>query len=130
MTVTAETIRCHKCGATGLKNFTRRVYALQEHPAVDAISCMMCGQWLKSEPVMSKMERQIPPVTDRQLPTCHVVGCGNFISAHPGQNKSGLCTCCANKVAAWKSKGERGLPPFVVGVDGLIHKSADGRRRV
>lgn len=130
MTVTAETIRCRKCGATGIKNFTRRVYALQEHPAVDAIACLMCGQWLKAEPVMSKMTRAVPVVVDRSLPTCQVAGCSNFISKHPGQNKSGLCTCCANKVSAWRARGEKGTPPFFVGVDGLIHKSADRRRRI
>ena len=130
MTVTDETIRCHKCGATGIKNFTRRVYYMQEHPAVDAISCIMCGQWLKAEPVMSKMDRAVPPVKDRQLPTCKVVGCGNFISANPGQNKSGLCTCCANKVSAWKARGETGQHPFTIGEDGQIHKCPDGRRNL
>lgn len=120
----ATLLRCRHCAATGIRNFTRRVYALEDHPSVDVIACIVCGDWLKYRPVTPAMTRAVPPINDRALATCHVAGCVHYISANPAQNKSGLCSTCSNKMAAWRANGSKNLPPLIRTATGYMTRAA------
>lgn len=125
MKATAETIRCRKCKAVGIRHFVRRTeYLLDEKGAVDSIICLICGDRLASRPLVEKMTRTVPPIKDRGLLNCPTNGCGNLISAIPGKNKSGLCTACANKMLVWRLKGSEGLPHLIKTPTGYMTKAA------
>ena len=124
MTITAATITCRKCRVVGIVNFKRGPVYVAGGDCLDVISCRICGDWYANKPAVEKMSRAVPPVKDRALGTCHVSGCGNYISANPLQNKTGLCTTCSNKLNTWRVKGSKGLPPLVRTETGYITRAA------
>lgn len=124
MTVTRETITCRKCRAVGIQNFKRGPVYVEGGLCLDVVSCLICSDWYAHKPAALKMERQVAPVKDRGLATCHVAGCGNYISANPLQNKSGLCTTCSNRMSSWKKAGSPGLAPLIRTATGYMTRAA------
>lgn len=124
MNVTRENITCRKCRAVGIQNFKRGPVYVEGGDCLDVISCRICGDWYANKMVTGKMQREIEPVKDRGLATCHVAGCGNYISANPAQNKTGLCTTCSNRMTVWRAKGSKDLPPLIRTASGYITRVA------
>lgn len=98
--VTAETITCRKCAAVGIRNFVCRPVYLADAPALDVISCLICGNWYSSRPMASAMERPVDKEPEQKYnfsswTACAKPGCPSHL--RPARVAAGetLCSRCA-----------------------------------